>query len=98
MEGLVPLETPSAGFAEAFGFDPRGVQAQAAADDLGPVALIEAETGSGKTEAALWRWLGLSLRSSLLSDCLHGLRVDPIDGRRDGNRGNDRQWDALMRR
>lgn len=57
--GLSPAATPAAGFADAFGFGPRGVQSAAAADDLGPVALIEAETGSGKTEAALWRWLEL---------------------------------------
>ena len=57
--GLVPLGTPPADFAAAFGFDPRGVQREADVDDLGPVALIEAETGSGKTEAALWRWLQL---------------------------------------
>ncbi|WP_375380991.1 CRISPR-associated helicase Cas3' [uncultured Sphingomonas sp.] len=57
--GLVPLATPATNFATAFRFDPRGVQVEAAADDMGPVALIEAETGSGKTEAALWRWLEL---------------------------------------
>lgn len=57
--GLARITTPATDFAAAFGFDPRGVQGQAAADDLDPVALIEAETGSGKTEAALWRWLEL---------------------------------------
>jgi CRISPR-associated endonuclease/helicase Cas3 len=63
--GLAPLETPAAGFPAAFGFDPRGVQGEAAADGLGAVALIEAETGSGKTEAALWRWLALRRRGAV---------------------------------
>ncbi|MDR6128574.1 CRISPR-associated endonuclease/helicase Cas3 [Sphingomonas sp. SORGH_AS802] len=58
--GLLPLETPSAiSFADAFIHAPRGFQTAAADPALGPVALIEAETGSGKTEAALWRWLEL---------------------------------------
>lgn len=59
--GLAPLATPSVAFGEAFGIDgaPRPIQAAADRLDLGPVALIEAETGSGKTEAALWRWLAL---------------------------------------
>jgi CRISPR-associated endonuclease/helicase Cas3 len=57
--GLAPLATAPIDFAGAFGFAPRGVQNEASAVDLGPIALIEAETGSGKTEAALWRWLEL---------------------------------------
>lgn len=61
VRGLARLATPATDFATAFGFDPRGLQAQAT-DDLGPVVLIEAETGSGKTEAALWRWLDLRRR------------------------------------
>jgi len=60
--GLAALATPGGDFHAAFGFPPQGVQGDAAADDLGPVALIEAETGSGKTEAALWRWLELRRR------------------------------------
>lgn len=60
--GLVPRDTPPGDFTAAFELTPRGVQADSAADDLGPVALIEAETGSGKTEAALWRWLELRRR------------------------------------
>jgi len=63
--GFVPLPTPDAEFRAALGFEPRGFQAQATADDLGPVALIEAETGSGKTEAALWRWLELRRRGEV---------------------------------
>ncbi|KQN76656.1 CRISPR-associated helicase/endonuclease Cas3 [Sphingomonas sp. Leaf62] len=56
--GFRPLDTPPGDFVAAFGYAPFDFQ-QAAAGDLGPVALIEAETGSGKTEAALWRWLEL---------------------------------------
>lgn len=63
--GLTPLATPPTTFEQAFTFPPRGVQNDAAADDLGPVALIEAETGSGKTEAALWRWLELRHRGEV---------------------------------
>lgn len=57
--GLVPSATPPGDFAAAFGTAPFAFQSEAAAADLGPVALIEAETGSGKTEAALWRWIEL---------------------------------------
>lgn len=57
--GLATLGTPPCDFAGAFGLSPRGIQAAADDPGLGPVALIEAETGSGKTEAALWRWLAL---------------------------------------
>ncbi|KQM37760.1 CRISPR-associated helicase/endonuclease Cas3 [Sphingomonas sp. Leaf10] len=60
--GLVPTDTPPGDFRAAFGTDPYAFQTQAATDDLGPVALIEAETGSGKTEAALWRWIELRRR------------------------------------
>ncbi len=59
--GMAPRPTPEADFAKAFGNEPYDFQ-HAAADDLGPIALIEAETGSGKTEAALWRWLALRRR------------------------------------
>ena len=64
MRGLTALDTPSGDFEAAFGFPPQGAQSQAA-DDLGSVALIEAETGSGKTEAALWRWLELRRRGQV---------------------------------
>lgn len=57
--GLLPCAHQPVDFETAFGFPPRGVQLAAARLDLGPIALIEAETGSGKTEAALWRWLAL---------------------------------------
>jgi CRISPR-associated endonuclease/helicase Cas3 len=65
IRGLAPLATPPGDFDAIFGFEPRGVQHEAAAGDLGPVALIEAETGSGKTEAALWRWLELRRRGEV---------------------------------
>lgn len=61
-EGLAALATPPGDFTAAFSFPPLGAQRDADADDLGAVALIEAETGSGKTEAALWRWLALRRR------------------------------------
>lgn len=38
---------------------PRPMQAAMADDTLAPVVVLEAETGSGKTEAALWRFLHL---------------------------------------
>lgn len=61
--GLLALETPAAiTFADAFGNAPYPFQTAAADPELGPVTLIEAETGSGKTEAALWRWLELRRR------------------------------------
>ena len=59
--GFLSLDTPPGDFAAAFGNSPYAFQ-HAAAGDLGSVALIEAETGSGKTEAALWRWLELRRR------------------------------------
>jgi CRISPR-associated endonuclease/helicase Cas3 len=47
-------------FSRAFGVpEPRPMQAAMADDALGPVVVLEAETGSGKTEAALWRFLHL---------------------------------------
>lgn len=47
-------------FVQAFGvLSPRPMQAAMADDNLGPVVVLEAETGSGKTEAALWRFLHL---------------------------------------
>jgi len=63
--GLAPIATPPGDFTAAFGFGARGVQLESAVDDLGAIALIEAETGSGKTEAALWRWLALRRRGEV---------------------------------
>lgn len=38
---------------------PRPIQSALGAPDLGPLLVLEAETGSGKTEAALWRFAQL---------------------------------------
>lgn len=47
-------------FTQAFGvLSPRPMQAAMADDGFGSVVVLEAETGSGKTEAALWRFLHL---------------------------------------
>lgn len=49
-----------ADFAQAFDVpNARPMQAAMADDRLGPIVVLEAETGSGKTEAALWRFLHL---------------------------------------
>ena len=63
--GFTSLATPSVGFEALFGNAPYAFQTEAAAADLGPVALIEAETGSGKTEAALWRWVEMRRRGEV---------------------------------
>ncbi len=44
------------GFASIFPFEPSAVQQAAAAAPLHSPLVLEAETGSGKTEAALWRF------------------------------------------
>ncbi len=46
-------------FAEALGFAPREAQAVMGRKDLGQIVVLESETGSGKTEAALWRFATL---------------------------------------
>jgi CRISPR-associated endonuclease/helicase Cas3 len=47
-------------FPQAFGVSaPRAMQAEMSNPGMGPVVVLEAETGSGKTEAALWRFLHL---------------------------------------
>ena len=49
-----------ADFVQSFGVPtPRPMQTAMADSSLGPVVVLEAETGSGKTEAALWRFLQL---------------------------------------
>lgn len=58
LRALVSNHVPS--FAHAFKVPaPRPMQAAMADKALGPVVVLEAETGSGKTEAALWRFLNL---------------------------------------
>ncbi len=59
-DALLRQRATHADFAQAFGVpDARPMQAAMAGDGLGPVVVLEAETGSGKTEAALWRFLHL---------------------------------------
>ena len=57
--GLADEAIAAVKFADAFTFAPRGAQGEADDPTLGSIALLEAETGSGKTEAAIWRWLRL---------------------------------------
>ena len=45
-----------AGFSQVFGFDSNPMQAATSSPNLGTLTILEAETGSGKTEAALWRF------------------------------------------
>lgn len=59
-DAAVRLTAGDCTFTQAFGVRaPRPMQAAMADDRLGPVVVLEAETGSGKTEAALWRFLHL---------------------------------------
>jgi CRISPR-associated endonuclease/helicase Cas3 len=46
-------------FEDLFGFAAAKFQTDMGATDFGPVVVVEAETGSGKTEAALWRFVTL---------------------------------------
>jgi CRISPR-associated endonuclease/helicase Cas3 len=47
-------------FADTFDIaEPRPIQAAMSDDHLGPLVILESETGSGKTEAALWRFVHL---------------------------------------
>jgi CRISPR-associated endonuclease/helicase Cas3 len=47
-------------FADTFGIaEPRPIQAAMSDVQLGPLVILESETGSGKTEAALWRFVHL---------------------------------------
>jgi CRISPR-associated endonuclease/helicase Cas3 len=39
--------------------EPRPIQAKMGSNELGPLLILESETGSGKTEAALWRFAQL---------------------------------------
>ena len=46
-------------FAQTFGYLAYPIQAAMDDPTLGPLVILESETGSGKTEAALWRYLHL---------------------------------------
>ena len=55
------LRTRAPSFGEVFveggrAFEPTPLQQAMTDRDLGPVVIVESETGSGKTEAALWRY------------------------------------------
>ncbi|MCF4129605.1 CRISPR-associated helicase Cas3' [Methylobacterium sp. SyP6R] len=66
VRGLRPLSRAAPdSFIAAFGFPPYEAQEKAAAAWLGAISALEAETGSGKTEAALWRALGLIARGEV---------------------------------
>jgi CRISPR-associated endonuclease/helicase Cas3 len=53
--GRIPSEAPN-DFRTAFGFAPRPLQHVVNQAPLEQIAVLEGETGSGKTEAALWYW------------------------------------------
>jgi len=53
------LNALSPGFEQLFKVSPYPIQAAMDDPDLGPLVILESETGSGKTEAALWRYLHL---------------------------------------
>ena len=53
-------------FGDAFGFGPpHPIQAAMTDGQLGQLVILESETGSGKTEAALWRYLHLFRRGEV---------------------------------
>lgn len=59
-DALLRQQVTHADFAQAFEVPgARPMQAAMASEGMGPVVVLEAETGSGKTEAALWRFLHL---------------------------------------
>nr|WP_242482500.1 CRISPR-associated helicase Cas3' [Thiocystis violacea] len=59
------LGTLSPSFAQTFGNPPYPIQAAMDSSDLGPLVVLESETGSGKTEAALWRFVHLFARGEV---------------------------------
>lgn len=64
------LNVRSPNFADTFGIvEPRPIQSAMSDAQLGPLVILESETGSGKTEAALWRFVHLF--SSGLVDSLY---------------------------
>lgn len=67
VQGLQPLVSGRTSFTHLTGFDlPRPAQAAAARIDGDErLVILEAETGSGKTEAALWRFIRLFERGAV---------------------------------
>lgn len=60
-------------FADTFGITkPHPIQTAMSHDQLGPLVILESETGSGKTEAALWRFVHL-FRSGLVDSLYFAL-------------------------
>ncbi len=59
------LETSAPSFHETFGNPPYPIQAAMDNVQLGPLVILESETGSGKTEAALWRFIHLFARGEV---------------------------------
>lgn len=59
------LATQAPVFADVFPFQPSALQQRMADPALGPMVVVEAETGSGKTEAALWRFKTLFERGKV---------------------------------
>ena len=63
--GWAGMATDAAAFAQAFGGrTPRPFQ-RVVAESAGLMVAVEAETGAGKTEAALWRFLHLAARGEV---------------------------------
>ncbi|MFD2113753.1 CRISPR-associated helicase Cas3' [Thiorhodococcus fuscus] len=59
------LNACSPSFLQTFGNPPYPIQAAVDATDLGALVILESETGSGKTEAALWRFVHLFERGEV---------------------------------
>ena len=57
-DAALRAQAAAVSFEDAFGFPPRGMQ-DMAGKGTAPLTVLEAETGSGKTEAAIWRFLRL---------------------------------------
>ena len=64
------MDADQAAFSRAFGgYTPRPFQ-QVVANSPGLLVAAEAETGAGKTEAALWRFLRFALRATWMGSIL----------------------------
>jgi len=60
-----PLVGSVPDFEQIFGNPPYPAQSATGGDDLGNLVILESETGSGKTEAALWRFFQLLRRGQV---------------------------------